>query len=320
MKTCSTASEPDFLVTWGNASQQFLENAYCEPPASTAAATSPITLRDAVASLQTPTTHVEVSEINLAEPITIKLIPHRPAFTLLVSSSATLSVDYGYETKTAKPAKIENVLFMLPDREISASCSAGTFRAVTCSFERDYAAAIVGSLDELSPSQLFNALDVRSALISSILLRLMREALHPGPISEKIVKSLGHAMLAECAHWILLDNAKPESTGKLAARHFDIIEQYLAGVQGKLPSVAELATACGFSERYFAKLFREQTGCSVMHYIKSVQIAKAKAYLLETDLPLKEIAFRLGFSTPANFSSAFMAATGSTPGQFRNTQ
>jgi AraC family transcriptional regulator len=72
------------------------------------------------------------------------------------------------------------------------------------------------------------------------------------------------------------------------------------------------------SERYFSKLFREQTGCSVAQYIKSVQLNKAKAYLLETDLPLKEIAHRLGFSTPANFSSAFRAATGSTPGQFRN--
>jgi AraC family transcriptional regulator len=32
---------------------------------------------------------------------------------------------------------------------------------------------------------------------------------------------------------------------------------------------------------------------------------------------LKEIAYRLGFSTPANFSDAFRAATGETPGRFR---
>jgi AraC family transcriptional regulator len=51
-----------------------------------------------------------------------------------------------------------------------------------------------------------------------------------------------------------------------------------------------------------------------------VQITKAKTYLLETNLPLKEIAYRLGFSSAANFSSAFRLATGSSPGQFRSNQ
>jgi AraC family transcriptional regulator len=127
-------------------------------------------------------------------------------------------------------------------------------------------------------------------------------------------------MLVECAHWLLMADAKPDATGRLTARHFGIIEEYLAGLSGESPSVSALATACGFSERYFAKLFREQTNCSVAHYIKSVQTAKAKTYLLETDLPLKEIAHRLGFSSPANFSSSFRAVTGNTPGQFRKSK
>jgi AraC family transcriptional regulator len=48
-----------------------------------------------------------------------------------------------------------------------------------------------------------------------------------------------------------------------------------------------------------------------------VQISKARDYLLHTDLPLKEIAYRLGFRQPSNFSDAFRAATGETPGRFR---
>jgi AraC family transcriptional regulator len=74
---------------------------------------------------------------------------------------------------------------------------------------------------------------------------------------------------------------------------------------------------CGFSERYFAKLFREQNKQSIGQYVRTAQIAKAQSYLTETELPLKEIAARLGFSAASNFSVAFRTVTGVTPGYFR---
>ena len=110
------------------------------------------------------------------------------------------------------------------------------------------------------------------------------------------------------------------TTGPLTARELQNIEQYLSGLSGKAPSVVDMATACGLSERYFAKRFRELTGLPVSQYIKAVQVSRAKVLLMETDLPLKEIAYRLGYSTSANFSSSFRAATGTTPGQFRKSE
>jgi AraC family transcriptional regulator len=231
-------------------------------------------------------------------------------------SFATL-IEYGYDGAAEKPGQAGHVLFMVPGREISGSGPSGAFRAITCSFTLEYAESILGSLAGLSQEQLAGALDVRRSLICFILLRLTNEAMYPGPLSDAVVESLGQALLVEFAHWLLSEKPATEERGKLTARHFATIEEYLTGLSGKQPSVADLARACGFSERYFAKLFRIQTSCSVAQYIKSFQIAKAKAYLLETDLPLKEIAYRLGFSTPANFSSAFRAATGSTPGDIR---
>ena len=43
------------------------------------------------------------------------------------------------------------------------------------------------------------------------------------------------------------------------------------------------------------------------YWREAVQIGRAQNYLLNTDLPLKEIAFRLGFANAANFSAAFRA-------------
>jgi AraC family transcriptional regulator len=208
---------------------------------------------------------------------------------------------------------------MVPGKEICSQNQPGTVRAVTCSFDLQYAENIMGSLEQFSAAQLNNALDIRSSLISAILLRLMHEAINPGAFTEEIVESYGRAMLLECAHYLLSENSLGNVEGQLTAQHFALIEKYLAGLSGELPSVSKLAGICGFSERYFAKLFREQTHCSVAQYIKNFQITKAKSLLLETDLALKEIGYRLGFSTSANFSSAFRAATGITPGQYRKT-
>ena len=275
------------------------------------------TLRTAVATLRTDTAYIEVSEVVSTQPTKITFVPNRVGFCLVITSTA--SIKYGYEPESAMSSGVGSILLMLPGKEISGNNVPGTIRTVTCSFESAYAESILGPLEQLTHAQLRSALHVRSSLISAILLRLMHEAIHPGTLSTAILESCGRTMLVECAHWLLIDKPNLDHCGQLTARDFSIIEQYLAEVSGKLPSVSELAAACGFSERYFAKLFRKKTGHSVAQYIKSVQIAKAKAYLLETDLPLKEIAHRLGFSTASNFSFSFRAATGITPGQFRKT-
>jgi AraC-like DNA-binding protein len=42
-------------------------------------------------------------------------------------------------------------------------------------------------------------------------------------------------------------------------------------------------------------------------------------HLLESGIGIKEIAHRLGFASPGNFSTAFRRATGVSPRQFRST-
>lgn len=272
-------------------------------------------LRNALASLNTDTTFIEVSDLDRPSPTILTFTPHRIVFSSLVTASAT--IHYGYvEEDFIRIASVGNILFMLPGREIKAQISAGRMCTVTCSFDNDYAAERLGPLDNLTHAQLHDALDMRSSLISSILLRLMQEAMHPGSISNAVVDALGHAMLTECAHW--LQAHENNDSGTFTNREMQRVDQYLAGLSGKAPNVSDLAAICGFSERYFAKLFREYTGMAVSQYVKAVQLSKAKTLLLETDLPLKEIAYRLGFSSTANFTSSFRAATGVTPGQFRH--
>lgn len=273
-------------------------------------------LRNALAALHSNITFIEVSDIDRASPTSLRFTPHRIVFSTLVTASA--QIQYGYvEEKRVRTASVGNVLFMLPGREIQATITPGRMCTVTCSFDSEYASEIIGTIDSITPAQLHDALDFRSSLISAILLRLMQEALYPGAISASVADSLGHSMLVECAHWLQVQ--AEHKSGPFTVREFQMVEHYLAGLSGKAPSVGDLATICGFSERHFAKLFRDLTGMPVSQYIKAKQLSKAKALLLDTNLPLKEIAFRLGYSSSANFTSSFRTATGVTPGQYRLT-
>jgi AraC family transcriptional regulator len=276
---------------------------------------------NAIATLNTPTTCVEVSEVVWTEPAETVVTLPRPAITLVLLGPAH-SVEASYVGKCAPQlSRVGRVVFTPPQTAVFGRAqAAGRIRLVSCSYDRAYAERVVGTFDHLSRAQLRDCLNVRSALLPALLSRIMAEAMHPGFVSTALAESLGQTMLLECSAAIASNDRRLERRGRLTPRHFRIIDEYLAELENAAPSVSAIATACGLSERYFAKLFREQTQQSIGQYLRSVQISKAQAYLLETGLPLKAIACRLGFSAASNFSQAFRAATGVTPGDFRSAQ
>ena len=269
-----------------------------------------------IATLKTPTTCVEVSDGHWTEPTEVVSTLSRPMICLLMFGTGYSAEGAFLDGAARELCRVGRVFFAPPDRELLGRGPPGMMRVVSCSFDRSYCDRVVGSLGALSKAQLLSCLDVRSALLPALLTRLMTEALHPGFVSAALVESLGQAMLVEWSHTVLSQEPGNEKA-RLTGRHFRIIEEYLAALTDAAPSVSALAQACGFSERYFAKLFRAQTHQSIGQYLKSAQILKAQSDLLQTELPLKEIAHRLGFSSPSSFSDAFRSATGETPGHFR---
>jgi AraC family transcriptional regulator len=78
-----------------------------------------------------------------------------------------------------------------------------------------------------------------------------------------------------------------------------------------------MAALCGLGNRTFMRRFKASTGQTVSGYLRQQQIAKAQMLLARTRLPLKEVSFRLGFSSLSNFTFAFRRETGDMPKQFR---
>ncbi|MFD2605483.1 helix-turn-helix domain-containing protein [Euzebyella marina] len=79
---------------------------------------------------------------------------------------------------------------------------------------------------------------------------------------------------------------------------------------------AYLSEKLGYSYSYLSNLFSEETYTSIENFIILRKIEFAKRLILEGDMSLTEIAYRLDYSSVAHLSGQFKKVTGLTPTAF----
>ncbi|ARD60713.1 AraC family transcriptional regulator [Kosakonia radicincitans DSM 16656] len=93
----------------------------------------------------------------------------------------------------------------------------------------------------------------------------------------------------------------------------DYIEAHLA--QPLL--LSDLAAQVALSEYHFARMFRQSMGVAPHQFVMQRRMVRANDLLLNSTLPLTDIALACGFSSASHFSNRFKAAKGLTPSQLR---
>lgn len=96
----------------------------------------------------------------------------------------------------------------------------------------------------------------------------------------------------------------------------NIINYIDLNYQEKL-SIEDIAKKFTLSEGHLSKIFRENLGISVKKYITNARIKHVKDDLINTDLPLVDIAIGNGFPTLKSMNKSFKEETGFSPSQFR---
>lgn len=81
-----------------------------------------------------------------------------------------------------------------------------------------------------------------------------------------------------------------------------------------------LATRCGLSVNQLVRLFTRETTISPFQYYEARRLRLARHALAESVLPVKEIAFELGFGSAPHFSNWFSKNEGASPRAFRNAK
>lgn len=79
----------------------------------------------------------------------------------------------------------------------------------------------------------------------------------------------------------------------------------------------QIVASAGINQTTLSELFKNEIGTTPMEYLWSFRIRVAKKHLGFTEVPIKDIAARCGFTTVQHFSRVFKEQTDKTPAQYR---
>ena len=82
-------------------------------------------------------------------------------------------------------------------------------------------------------------------------------------------------------------------------------------------SLADLAATAGMSPFHFLRVFRRVTGKTPHQYVLGARLRLAARLLLDTDRPVTDIAYAVGFQDLSNFVRTFGKVIGASPSKFR---
>jgi len=131
-----------------------------------------------------------------------------------------------------------------------------------------------------------------------------------------------------------IDNIKHELLQRLRSLGFDLIDDKKRRLVEKIKNLiiplvqrehSDIHTTLStylsdkLNRDYSAlsNLFSESEGTTIEKYFINLKIEKVKELLIYDELSLKEIAFRLNYSSPAHLSNQFKGVTGFSPSYFR---
>jgi AraC-like DNA-binding protein len=131
----------------------------------------------------------------------------------------------------------------------------------------------------------------------------------------------GPDSLTECLLWqvLLTLEAEPRTAADSPRERVRSVVRHLRENPAGNPGVDQLAAQAGLSSGHFRRLFREITGQSPLDFTISQRIERACFYLQESSLPVKQVAFTLGYRDIFFFSRQFRERTGYSPGAWRRT-
>jgi AraC family transcriptional regulator len=196
-------------------------------------------------------------------------------------------------------------------------------RCLLCRFENELA-EIISVLDEHWNSALLEqCLNINSGQIDLAMQRLWQEVTHPGFATEIMVDSLVTCLAVEVTRYFKSTSRPDQAAGgrarALSESDLKQINDFISNARGGCPTTAQLAALCNVTPSSFRVRFKQTVGQSLHAYVEHVRLERAKSFLINTEMMMKEIAYELGFTHQATFTSSFRRLIGLSPSEYRQT-
>jgi AraC-like DNA-binding protein len=134
------------------------------------------------------------------------------------------------------------------------------------------------------------------------------------------VESRAIELVAEAVRQLAGEHAMPEPA-PLSTRHLLRARRICDYVESRIDqplTLAEIAVAVGVSASSLQRLFKQAFGMTVIEFVRSRRLLRARDALEREGVSIAEAAHVAGFTSPANFATAFKRAFGAPPSRLKD--
>jgi AraC-like DNA-binding protein len=157
-----------------------------------------------------------------------------------------------------------------------------------------------------------------------IYMQILKESLGNSPYKNKIIGNLFVVLLLKIKEYFWADY-NPIYEGNRSSQIVKLFKETLEkhyrdlanGKMQMLYQAQDYAREQNLHPNYLSNVIKSKTGRTISTWIADKTIAEAKSMLKNSSLPVKQIAYQLGFSESTHFSNYFKKHTNLTPNAFR---
>lgn len=152
-------------------------------------------------------------------------------------------------------------------------------------------------------------------ILSDLFYQAYMEQLNKNPFYQENLSRIFYLISTQFAR-IVNNTSRKEGRDDLIQRIFNVKSWIDVNFEQSI-TVTRMAEIACISESHFLAKFKELISESPMAYVKKRRMEKACYLLIQTKLPIVEIAISSGFSDLSNFNHQFKDTKDITPSQFR---
>lgn len=141
-----------------------------------------------------------------------------------------------------------------------------------------------------------------------------------------VARQCGEQLAAEVANQVLHHPRRPpEGMQRYATggKHDDVHPDVRAAMlllEARIEEPSPVPRVCreiGVSQRKLERLFKRDTGCTIVQYSKLLRLQYARVLLSSTRMSIREVSAACGFNSMSYFSQSFIETFGKKPSEYR---
>jgi AraC-like DNA-binding protein len=168
------------------------------------------------------------------------------------------------------------------------------------------------------PKGIFHGRSTRFGHVRALHARLLSAATHGDPKVRLLCQGILFELLVEL---LFADGASRDRSveeDRIACRIRDELEKLSTYALRECPLLTDHLAGFGVTYEHATRLFRRRFGTTPLDYISAMRIERAKRLLVETALPIGEVAVRVGYENHTYFARRFLATVGFSPTDYRS--